>query len=33
MNINEIMSSIEELTLRVMTLEKKVAALESAPKV
>lgn len=33
MNINEIMSSIEELTLRVMTLEKKVAALESASKV
>lgn len=33
MNINEIMSSIEELTLRVMTLEKKVAALEGAPKV
>ena len=30
MNINEIVSTLEELTLRVSVLEKKLAALKSA---
>ena len=32
MNINEIMSLVEELTFRVQTLEKKVAGIKAADK-